>query len=139
MAKGTGLVKSKARFLMLIEKYPERAEDYRAKIAHVESEIVRLQVCRRCGRPLKTEEARAAGYGKECQAQALAETEAHLSDTNSRTPTEEGASGKGLAGVDKRNVAPEANRDRSDWLRTIGEGHSSGVPGGEGLDEAVLR
>lgn len=87
MAKGTGLVKSKARFTMLIEKYPDRADFYRVQIAKVEAEIVRLQVCRRCGRPLKNEEARANGYGKECQAQTLAEAEAHLNDGNSGTPS----------------------------------------------------
>lgn len=73
MAKGTGLVKSKARYLMLIEKFPERADFYRAQIAKVEADILRLQVCRRCGRPLINEHARAIGYGKECQSQAEAE------------------------------------------------------------------
>lgn len=87
MAKGTGLVKSKARFLKLIEAYPERADFYREKLVGIESEIVRLQVCRRCGRPLKTEEARAKGYGKECQAQALAEAQLHDAESD---PSSEG-------------------------------------------------
>lgn len=76
MAKGTGLVKSKARYLKLIETFPEREEFYREQIRKIEADIIRLQVCRRCGRPLKTEEARAAGYGKECLAQTSAELEA---------------------------------------------------------------
>lgn len=77
MAKGTGLVKSRERYHKLIELFPERTEFYLQQIAHVEKEITKLQVCRRCGRPLKNEHAKSIGYGKECEAQALAESEAH--------------------------------------------------------------
>lgn len=77
MAKGTGLIKSKKRYLKLIEVFPDRAEFYRDQIRKVEEEIIQLQVCRRCGRPLKNEQAKAVGYGKECEAQALAEMEEH--------------------------------------------------------------
>lgn len=88
MAKGTGLVKSRDRYRKLISAFPERAEFYREQIKIVENEIVRLAVCRRCGRPLKNEEAKKLGYGKECQAQALAEAEAHLNDdTDTGAPT----------------------------------------------------
>lgn len=137
MAKGTGLVKSKARYLKLINTFPERADFYRERIAKVEEEIVFLKVCRRCGRPLKDVHAQEIGYGKECQAQALAELEAHLNDdTDTAAPSSEGGTGttEGAAGG-----ADRCDRDRTDWLRTVGEGHSSGVPSGEGLDEAVIR
>lgn len=133
MAKGTGLVKSKVRYLKMIAAYPERADFYREQIALVEAQIEQLQVCRRCGRPLKTAEAKAAGYGKECQAQALAELEAHLNDRDTGAPT--AASEPSTAEVRDTNRSDSA---RTDWLRTVGQGHSSGVPSGEGLDEAVI-
>lgn len=77
MAKGTGLVKSRERYRKLISTFPERTEFYLQQIAKVEADIVALQVCRRCGRPLKNEHAKEVGYGKECEAQALAELEEH--------------------------------------------------------------
>lgn len=89
MAKGTGLVKSKARYLKMIEMYPDRAEFYRTQIEKVEADIIKLQVCRRCGRPLKNEEARKIGYGKECQSQALAEAEAYEAESLLHMQTEQ--------------------------------------------------
>lgn len=77
MAKGTGLVKSRERYRKLIKAFPDREAFYLEQIAKVEAEIIALQVCRRCGRPLKNEHAKEIGYGKECEAQALAELEAH--------------------------------------------------------------
>lgn len=76
MAKGTGLVKSRDRYYKLITAFPEREAFYREQIAKVEEEIKTLGVCRRCGRPLKDEHARAIGYGKECQNKTEAEAEA---------------------------------------------------------------
>lgn len=73
MSKGTGLVKSRDRYRKLIEAFPEREEFYLQQIAEVEAKIEEMQVCRRCGRPLKDEHARSIGYGKECQAKAEAE------------------------------------------------------------------
>jgi hypothetical protein len=70
MAKGTGLVKSRDRYRKLIAAFPERTEFYLAQIADVEQKIVDLGVCKRCGRPLKDENARRIGYGKECQTKA---------------------------------------------------------------------
>jgi len=70
MSKGTGLVKSRDRYKKLIAAFPEREEFYLEQIASVEAQIIELCVCRRCGRPLKDEHARAIGYGKECQAKS---------------------------------------------------------------------
>lgn len=86
MATGTGLIKSKARYLKLIKAFPDRADFYREQIKKVEADIIRLKVCRRCGRPLKDAHAQEIGYGKECQAQALAEMEAHLNDADTTAP-----------------------------------------------------
>lgn len=77
MAKGTGLVKSRDRYRKLISVFPEREEFYLGEIARVEQEIIDLGVCRRCGRPLKDEEARKIGYGKECLAKSEADLEAN--------------------------------------------------------------
>jgi hypothetical protein len=76
MAKGTGLVKSRERYRKLISVFPEREEFYLAEIARVEAEIVAIGVCKRCGRPLKDEEARRLGYGKECLVKSQADLEA---------------------------------------------------------------
>jgi hypothetical protein len=76
MAKGTGLVKSRERYRKLIEVFPEREEFYLAEIERVEADIVALGVCKRCGRPLKGEEARRLGYGKDCLAKNQADLEA---------------------------------------------------------------
>ena len=75
MSKGTGLVKSRDRYKKLIDIFPERANEYRVRIAEVEAEITRMAVCKRCGRPLKDEYARSIGYGKECQAKSEMEAE----------------------------------------------------------------
>lgn len=75
MAKGTGLVKSRERYRKLISVFPEREEFYLREIERVEQEIIDLGVCKRCGRPLKDEEARRIGYGKECRAKSEAESE----------------------------------------------------------------
>lgn len=64
--KGTALVKSRERYKKLISVFPEREEFYLQQIADVEADIHRLGVCKRCGRPLKDEEARRIGYGKDC-------------------------------------------------------------------------
>jgi hypothetical protein len=72
MSKGTGLVKSRDRYKKLIEVFPERAEAYLEKIADMEQQIQDLGICKRCGRPLKDENARKIGYGKECQAKSEA-------------------------------------------------------------------
>ena len=74
MSKGTGLVKSRDRYKKLIEAFPDREEFYLQQIAEVEAKILDLKVCKRCGRPLKDEHARAIGYGKECQQKAEAES-----------------------------------------------------------------
>lgn len=66
MSKGTALVKSKKRYVKLISVFPERKEFYLEKIEEVDAEIKTMGVCRRCGRPLKDEEALELGYGKEC-------------------------------------------------------------------------
>ena len=79
MSKGTGLVKSRDRYRKLIDAFPERESFYREQIAKVEAEIVELGVCRRCGRPLKDEEARRIGYGKDCQAKSEMESK-HLEE-----------------------------------------------------------
>lgn len=68
MAKGTALVKSKKRYQKLIQVFPERAEFYLKQIEELDVEIREQGICRRCGRPLKDEAARAIGYGKECLA-----------------------------------------------------------------------
>ena len=68
MAKGTALVKGKKRYRKLIGVFPEREEFYMQKIEEIDAEIKAMGVCRRCGRPLKDEDAIAAGYGKECLA-----------------------------------------------------------------------
>lgn len=73
--KGTALVKARERYKRLINTFPDRAEFYRQKISEVDEDIRKMQVCRRCGRPLKDEHAKAVGYGKECQARAEAELE----------------------------------------------------------------
>lgn len=70
MAKGTALVKSKKRYQKLITVFPDREEFYLEQIATLDAEIKELGVCRRCGRPLKDEAARAVGYGKECLAKS---------------------------------------------------------------------
>lgn len=74
--KGTALVKARDRYKKLIEVFPERTEQYLALIAENEQKIQDLGVCKRCGRPLKDEEARKIGYGKEClnKTQALEAT-----------------------------------------------------------------
>lgn len=66
MSKGVGLVKSRDRFHKMILAFPEREEFYLEKILECEQKIVELGVCKRCGRALKSDEARAIGYGKEC-------------------------------------------------------------------------
>lgn len=68
MSKGTALVKSKKRYQKLISVFPDREDFYLTKIAEVDSEIARMKVCRRCGRPLKDDHAIELGYGKECWA-----------------------------------------------------------------------
>lgn len=73
MVKPTALVKAKNRFEKLIVAFPEQADEYRSKIEELTEQIIASGACRRCGRPLKTEEARAIGYGKECQTKAEAE------------------------------------------------------------------
>lgn len=73
MSKGTGLVKSRDRYRKMIAAFPERESFYLEKIAECESMIIKLCVCKRCGRPLKDPEARKIGYGKECQNKAEAE------------------------------------------------------------------
>ena len=75
MSKGTALVKSRERYKKLIDIFPERAEEYRQRIADVENQIVEMEVCKRCGRILKDVEARKLGYGKECQAKSEMEAE----------------------------------------------------------------
>jgi len=70
MVKGTALVKTRERLKKNMVLFPDRAEFYAQKLAEVEEQIVVLKVCRRCGRPLTTEAAMAAGYGKECQSKA---------------------------------------------------------------------
>lgn len=75
MAKGTGLVKSRDRYKKLIDIFPERADEYRERIAEAEAKIKEMEVCKRCGRPLKDEYARSIGYGKECQAKSEMEAE----------------------------------------------------------------
>lgn len=77
MAKGTGLIKARERYRKLISVFPDREEFYVEQLAKVEEEIITLGICRRCGRPLKDEHARSIGYGKECEAQTLAELEAN--------------------------------------------------------------
>lgn len=69
MSKGLGLVKSRDRFRKMVDAVPERKEHYLQMIAECEAKIVELGVCKRCGRPLKSDEARAIGYGKECLSQ----------------------------------------------------------------------
>lgn len=76
MAKGTGLIKARERYKKLTTVFPERAEFYAEQLAIVEEQIISLGICRRCGRPLKNAHAMSIGYGKECEAQALAELEA---------------------------------------------------------------
>lgn len=71
MAKGTALVKRRKNFQRLMSVFPDRIEFYNEEIAKIDLELIDLSVCRRCGRPLKDEEARKIGYGKEC----LAKTE----------------------------------------------------------------
>lgn len=75
VSKGTGLVKSRDRYRKLIGVFPEREQYYLEQITLVEEQIVLMKVCKRCGRPLKDENAQAIGYGKECQTKA-AEAEA---------------------------------------------------------------
>ncbi len=77
MAKGTGLVKARERYRKLISVFPEREEFYLAEIARVEADIAALGICKRCGRPLKDEEARRVGYGKECLAKSQGQLEAN--------------------------------------------------------------
>ena len=71
--KGTALVKSRDRYKKLIEHFPEREEFYLEKISEVEADIVRMGVCRRCGRPLSDEAAKERGYGNECMRKKEAE------------------------------------------------------------------
>lgn len=73
--KGTALVKSRERYKKLISVFPEREEFYLQEIEKVEALIADIGVCKRCGRPLKDEEARKIGYGKECLSKATATTE----------------------------------------------------------------
>lgn len=75
MAKGTALVKSRERYKKLITAFPERTEFYLQQIEEVEKQITDMAVCKRCGRPLKDEHARAIGYGKECLAKSEAAEE----------------------------------------------------------------
>jgi len=72
MSKGTALVKSRERYKKLMGVFPDRAVFYNDELRKVEEEIDRLNVCRRCGRPLANAEAK---YGKECLAKAMAEME----------------------------------------------------------------
>lgn len=74
MAKGTALVKSRERYKKLISVFPDRVEFYNEKLAEIEQELHALQVCRRCGRPLKDRAARERGYGDECLAKTEAES-----------------------------------------------------------------
>ena len=71
MAKGTALVKSRERYKKLITAFPEREEFYLEQIADINQQIVTMGVCRRCGRPLKSDEALELGYGKECLNKAM--------------------------------------------------------------------
>lgn len=68
--KGTALVKKRDRFLKLIEIFPEREEFYRSEITAVNEKIKVLGACRRCGRPLRSKEAKERGYGDECAKKA---------------------------------------------------------------------
>lgn len=72
--KGTALVKARERYKRLIKTFPDRAEFYQQKITETEDSIRTLGVCRRCGRPLSDEVARARGYGNECLRRAEEES-----------------------------------------------------------------
>lgn len=71
--KGTAMVKRRNNYLRLITVFPEREQFYLDQIEELNNKIVLAGVCRRCGRPLKDEDARRIGYGKECQGKAEAE------------------------------------------------------------------
>ena len=66
------MVKSRDRYKKLMAAFPERTEFYLEQIADMEQQIQDLGICKRCGRPLKDEQARKIGYGKECQAKSEA-------------------------------------------------------------------
>lgn len=70
---GTAMVKAKERYAKIMERFPERSEFCLKMIEEMDGKIKLAGVCRRCGRPLKDEEARANGYGKECAAKAAEE------------------------------------------------------------------
>lgn len=67
---GIALVKRRDRYRKLIGVFPDRQDFYTQQIEELDAQIHEMSVCRRCGRPLKDEEARAIGYGKECLAKA---------------------------------------------------------------------
>lgn len=75
MAKGTGLIKSRDRYIKLMDVFPERKDFYLERLAVVNEEIIRMKVCKRCGRPLKDPHTIAAGYGRECQTRTEAALE----------------------------------------------------------------
>lgn len=68
-------MKRRNRYHKLIGVFPEREEFYLQQIAEVEEQIQEMSVCKRCGRPLKDDDARAIGYGKECLNKAEEEDE----------------------------------------------------------------
>lgn len=73
---GTSMVKARERYAKIMERFPERAEFCVQQIELMNDKIRVAGVCRRCGRPLKDDQARINGYGKECQAKAEAEAAA---------------------------------------------------------------
>lgn len=60
------MLKRKERFERCMELFPDRAEFYADQVKELEAELLRINACQRCGRPLQGEESQKRGYGPEC-------------------------------------------------------------------------
>jgi hypothetical protein len=63
---GPAMLKRKQRFEKCVERFPERADFYLKQIAELEEGLIAIHACIVCGRPLKGEESRRRGVGKDC-------------------------------------------------------------------------
>lgn len=74
MSKGTAAAKRRANYERLKTTFPERIDFYNEQIEEMTATLRQLGACLRCGRELKSDDARDLGYGKDCLAKMMEET-----------------------------------------------------------------
>jgi hypothetical protein len=67
-------VRKRSKLESLKVRFPDRAPEFDERIAAIDHTLSVQSFCRRCGRPLVSDQAKERGYGPECMKRSLLES-----------------------------------------------------------------